>query len=44
MMRRRRNLMQSPMLERSLPACETKQLGMGFFNAFVEYSELAETC
>ena len=31
-----------PMLERSLPACETKQLGMGFFNAFVEYSELVE--
>ena len=32
----------APAPERSLPACETKQLGMGFFNAFVEYSELVE--
>lgn len=32
----------APAPERSLPACETKRLGMGFFNAFVEYSELVE--
>ena len=32
----------APAPERSLPACETKKLGMGFFNAFVEYSELVE--
>ena len=33
---------EAPPPERSLPACETKKLGMGFFNAFVEYSELVE--
>jgi len=32
----------APMPERSLPACETKKLGMGFFNALVQYSELVE--
>lgn len=32
----------APLPERNLPPCETKKLGMGFFGAIVEYSELTE--
>jgi len=33
---------EAPTPERSFPSCESKKLGMGFFNAFVEYSALSE--
>ena len=28
--------------ERNLPSCDTKRLGLGFYNAFVEYTDVAD--